>query len=511
MSLSSMSYFEEALPEIDSSSFLLSTAVMAIQAKKKHVKGKIPPSLRPKKEYKDGKSSSYYDSSPEYSDYSDGESSEEEQEDPRDYRPGGYHLVQIGDMYNSRYVIQRKLGWGHFSTVWLSWDIRNKRHVALKVVKSAQHYTETARDEIDLLKKVANGDKSSEGKLKVVQLLDDFKIHGPNGTHICMVFEVLGNNLLKLIIQSDYKGLPLHAVKWITKQVLMGLDYLHTQCQIIHTDIKPENILLCVSDEYVKKLADEGANSKSAVSSAPTARKLLTSTVSHGDPLNMTNLTKNQKKRLKKKIKKQKQKEEVNNVQQKEEDVSKLENSTEKDDSSDKKPSLPAVGKPVVNGSNSSSSSMDISSTVVSTEAQATVQETTSDSRRDKSADERWGALGGPIDVKIADLGNACWIDHHFTDQIQTRQYRCLEVILGAEYGPPADIWSLACMVFELATGDYLFEPKAGRDYSRDEDHIAHIIELLGNIPKNLIKGQYAREFFTKKGLSKLCGTMCLV
>ena len=44
----------------------------------------------------------------------------------------------------------------------------------------------------------------------------------------------------------------------------MGLDYLHTQCQIIHTDIKPENILLCVSDEYVKKLADEGANSKSA-------------------------------------------------------------------------------------------------------------------------------------------------------------------------------------------------------------------------------------------------------
>jgi hypothetical protein len=28
-------------------------------------------------------------------------------------------------------------------------------------------------------------------------------------------------------------------------------------------------------------------------------------------------------------------------------------------------------------------------------------------------------------------------------------------------------------MVFELATGDFLFEPKAGRDYSRDEDHMA--------------------------------------
>ena len=40
---------------------------------------------------------------------------------------GGYHLVQIGDAYNSRYVIVRKLGWGHFSTVWLAWDMRYVR------------------------------------------------------------------------------------------------------------------------------------------------------------------------------------------------------------------------------------------------------------------------------------------------------------------------------------------------------------------------------------------------
>ena len=47
-------------------------------------------------------------------------------------------------------------------------------------------------------------------------------------------------------------------------QVLLGLDYLHSECGIIHTDIKPENILLCVSEAYVKKLAAEGAKSKSA-------------------------------------------------------------------------------------------------------------------------------------------------------------------------------------------------------------------------------------------------------
>jgi hypothetical protein len=56
-------------------------------------------------------------------------------------------------------------------------------------------------------------------------------------------------------------------------------------------------------------------------------------------------------------------------------------------------------------------------------------------------------------------------------------------------------------MIFELATGDYLFEPHSGDNYSRDEDHIAHIIELLGSIPKNVaLSGKFSREFFNKRG-----------
>jgi len=36
---------------------------------------------------------------------------------------------------------------------------------------------------------------------------------------------------------------------------------------------------------------------------------------------------------------------------------------------------------------------------------------------------------------------------HHFSEDIQTRQYRCLEVLIGAGYGTASDIWSTACMV----------------------------------------------------------------
>lgn len=67
------------------------------------------------------------DSDSDYSDnhYAYSEEEEEEEEGYDDYKPGGYHWVNIGDtLHNGRYKIQLKLGWGHFSTVWLAYDSR---------------------------------------------------------------------------------------------------------------------------------------------------------------------------------------------------------------------------------------------------------------------------------------------------------------------------------------------------------------------------------------------------
>lgn len=56
--------------------------------------------------------------------------------------------------------------------------------------------------------------------------------------------------------------------------------------------------------------------------------------------------------------------------------------------------------------------------------------------------------------------------------------------------------------IFELLTGgDYLFDPQSGSKYSKDDDHIAQIIELVGEFPKSLaLSGKYSNEFFTRKG-----------
>ena len=172
-----------------------------------------------------------------------------DEEDSEDYCKGGYHPVQVGEQYKEgKYTIVRKLGWGHFSTVWLSRDNTTSKHVALKVVRSAAHYTETALDEIKLLNRVVQANKDHPGRRHVVSLLDSFTHHGPNGKHVCMVFEVLGENLLGLIKRWNHRGIPMELVKQITKQVLLGLDYLHRECGIIHTDLKPENVLIEIGD-----------------------------------------------------------------------------------------------------------------------------------------------------------------------------------------------------------------------------------------------------------------------
>ena len=82
--------------------------------------------------------------------------------------------------------------------------------------------------------------------------------------------------------------------------------------------------------------------------------------------------------------------------------------------------------------------------------------------------------------IKIVDMGNGCYIDNQFSDIIQTRQYRSPEVLIRSDYDESADMWSLACTIFELITGDYLFEPKKGKTYKKNEDHMALISELIG-------------------------------
>mmetsp|Transcript_11389 Transcript_11389/g.12506 ORF Transcript_11389/g.12506 Transcript_11389/m.12506 type:complete len:457 (+) Transcript_11389:110-1480(+) len=334
----------------------------------------------------------------------------EDEEDEEDYRKGGYHPIQLEDTFKAgRYVVKAKLGWGHFSTVWLADDHNRNMEVALKIVKSARHYTEAARDEIEILTEVKKRD--ADNKRCIIRLHDSFDIVGPHGKHVCMVFEKLGANMLSLIRLYKYRGLPLPMVKLFTKQILIGLDYLHRECKIIHTDLKPENVLLEKTPVFQPRAKhDEEAS-----------------------------------------------------------DDSNRSKSDDKMDTDDR------------NRNGHSRRSND---------------------SLPRSSSELMDAFGnGSWRAKIVDLGNACWTHKHFTDDVQTRQYRAPEVILGHSYDTAIDMWSMACIVFELLTGDLLFEPRMGKNFTKNDDHLAQIIELLGAMPKRLsLGGRYSNDYFNSKG-----------
>ena len=73
-----------------------------------------------------------------------------------------------------------------------------------------------------------------------------------------MVYEILGVNLLEVLKRTDYKGLSIDTVRELTKQTLIGLDFLNRVCKIIHTDLKPENVLVCLTDDEIKKIVEDG-------------------------------------------------------------------------------------------------------------------------------------------------------------------------------------------------------------------------------------------------------------
>lgn len=73
-----------------------------------------------------------------------------------------------------------------------------------------------------------------------------------------MVFEILGVNFLEIIKRYDYKGVPLPLVRRLARQCLIGLDYMHRLCQMIHTDFKPENVVICLRDEEIGEINKTG-------------------------------------------------------------------------------------------------------------------------------------------------------------------------------------------------------------------------------------------------------------
>ena len=144
------------------------------------------------------------------------------------YRPGGYHLISIGDKLQARYRVVDKLGYGGYSTTWLARDECSGKFVAVKVGTA-----ESNPREVNVLSALTatQNPKSvgSPGRVMIPTLLDTFKIQGRNGVHPCYVTAPARARLSEALEASDNGMFELDVARALVVQLTLAVVFIHSQ------------------------------------------------------------------------------------------------------------------------------------------------------------------------------------------------------------------------------------------------------------------------------------------
>nr|XP_024359371.1 dual specificity protein kinase YAK1 homolog isoform X2 [Physcomitrium patens] len=168
-----------------------------------------------------------------------------------------FNQVLVNSDGTRRYVVKDLVGSGTFGQVARCYTEETNEYVAVKVIKNLAAYYTQARFEIGILH-MLNREYDPDDQYHIVRSLDHFQHH----EHLCIVFELLTENLYELLKKTNLKGMSLVLVRMFTKQLLKSLSLLR-EARVIHCDLKPENILLTESFRSAElKLIDFGSACK---------------------------------------------------------------------------------------------------------------------------------------------------------------------------------------------------------------------------------------------------------
>ncbi|KAI0643455.1 kinase-like domain-containing protein, partial [Trametes meyenii] len=336
----------------------------------------------------------------------------EEHEEPlHKYDPlnGGYRPVAIGDVLGEHYTVIRKLGWGVSSQKRRrTYKTSQPLYAALKVMsEGATQRQGNFFYEVECQQNMSKKSPHHPGYAHVAHMRDHFYEDGRHGRHLCLVMEPLLEDFHSFAASWNLSMCPPPLLRVVSCQIALGLQYLHEECKIVHTDLKDSNILLVPPGEpdafFKHALLKKEHIPESSFALTPDGSRIPRV---RSEPLTYP-------------------------------------------------------------------TSKDI----------------------DVYDPEIWRN----VRVKIVDVGAACYADRtegHYTELIQPVGLRALEVVLGAGWGPPADVWSFGCTMYQLCMGRALLSPTI-RDMSVPTLHAL----LCGKYPKGLVeRGRYSHFFFNPDG-----------
>ncbi|GAD92996.1 protein kinase domain protein [Paecilomyces variotii No. 5] len=174
-----------------------------------------------------------------------------EEETIPDYVSSRYYPTRIGEIFKDRYQIVGKLGFGTSSTVWLARDMNYRRYVTIKIFIKSAYLRQQLDDELQMYNRIERGSRYHPGRSAVRSLFDSFDIDGPEVKHRCLVHPPLWESVLTFLHRNPVQRLPAPVLAFVLKRLFLALDYLHTECRIIHTDIKADNIMFGIADDSV--------------------------------------------------------------------------------------------------------------------------------------------------------------------------------------------------------------------------------------------------------------------
>lgn len=151
------------------------------------------------------------------------------------YIAGRYYPTRIGEILKDRYQIVGKLGFGASSTVWLARDMDYRRYVTLKIFIKSTSMGQQVDDELKIYERIQGAPQKHPGRKYIRSLLDSFDASGPEDKHQCLVHPPLWESVFDFLFRNPVQRLPTPILSVTLHRLFLALDYLHTECKVIHT------------------------------------------------------------------------------------------------------------------------------------------------------------------------------------------------------------------------------------------------------------------------------------